>query len=128
AEGDREDIERAVRAARRAFDEGGWARMRPNDRERLLLRGADLIWQHADDLAQLETLDNGKPLTESRYVDIPGAAETFRYYAGWVNKLYGETNPSDPTFFNFTLREPVGVCGQIIPWNFPLLMAAWKLG
>jgi aldehyde dehydrogenase (NAD+) len=128
AEGDAEDIDRAARAARRAFDEGTWARMRPAERERLLLRIADLIEQHADELAQLETLDNGKPLTESRHVDIPAAAATFRYYAGWVTKIYGETNPSDPAYFNFTLREPVGVCGQIIPWNFPLLMAAWKLG
>jgi aldehyde dehydrogenase (NAD+) len=128
AEGDAEDIDRAVRAARRTFDEGTWARLRPADRERILLRIADLIEQHADELAQLETLDNGKPFTESRHVDIPAAAGTFRYYAGWVTKIYGETNPSDAAFFNFTLREPVGVCGQIIPWNFPLLMAAWKLG
>jgi len=127
AEGDAEDIDRAVRAARRTFDEGTWARLRPADRERILLRIADLIEQHADELAQLETLDNGKPFTESRYVDIPAAAATFRYYAGWVTKIYGETNPSDAAFFNYTLREPVGVCGQIIPWNFPLLMAAWKL-
>src|SRR5882724_3718273 len=122
AEGDAEDIDRAVRAARRAFDEGKWVRMPPGERERLLLRIADLIERHADELAQIETLD------ESRNVDIPAAAGTFRYYAGWVNKLTGETNPSDPAFFNFTLREPVGVCGQIIPWNFPLLMASWKLG
>jgi acyl-CoA reductase-like NAD-dependent aldehyde dehydrogenase len=128
AEGDAEDVERAVRAARRAFDDGAWTRMRPADRQRLLLRVAELIEQHADELAQLESLDNGKPFGESRYVDIPAAAETFRYYAGWVNKIYGETLPSDPEYFNFTLREPVGVCGQIIPWNFPLLMAAWKLG
>jgi aldehyde dehydrogenase (NAD+) len=127
AEGDAEDIDRAVKAARRAFDQGDWARMRPTDREHILLRIADLIEQHADELAQLETLDNGKPFTESRHVDIPSAAATFRYYAGWVTKLYGETNPSDPAYFNFTLREPVGVCGQVIPWNFPLLMAAWKL-
>ncbi len=127
AEGDAEDIDRAVRAARRAFDEGPWPRLAPNERERLLLAIADLIDRHADELAQLETLDNGKTLTESRHVDIPAAAATFRYYAGWVNKMTGETNPSDPAFFNFTLREPVGVCGQIIPWNFPLLMAAWKL-
>jgi acyl-CoA reductase-like NAD-dependent aldehyde dehydrogenase len=128
AEGDQEDIDRAVRAARRVFDEGKWARMHPAERQRILLRIADQIEQNGDELAQLETLDNGKPLAESRHVDIPAAAETFRYYAGWVNKLYGETNPSDAAFFNFTLREPVGVCGQIIPWNFPLLMAAWKLG
>ena len=127
AAGDAEDVDRAARAARRTFDETKWPRMRPNDRERLLLKIAYLIEQHGDELAQLETLDNGKPLMESRHVDIPGAAQTFRYYAGWVNKLYGETNPSDEAFFNFTLREPVGVCGQIIPWNFPLLMAAWKL-
>src|SRR5947208_10401601 len=127
AEGDKDDIDRAVRAARRTFDDGRWARMNPGERQRLLLRIADLIEQHGDELAQLETLDNGKPFAESRNVDIPSTAETFRYYAGWVTKLYGETNPSDAAFFNFTLREPVGVCGQIIPWNFPLLMCAWKL-
>jgi acyl-CoA reductase-like NAD-dependent aldehyde dehydrogenase len=128
AEGDAADIDRAVRAARRAFDEGPWPRMRPAERERILLRIADLIETHADELAELETLDNGKTISESRHVDIPAAAATFRYYGGWVNKIAGETNPTDPEFFNFTLREPVGVCGQIIPWNFPLLMAAWKLG
>src|SRR5947207_12940985 len=122
AEGDKEDIDRAARAARRAFDDGKWARMNPTERQRLLLRIADLIEANGDELAQLETLDNGKPFTESRHVDIPASAETFRYYAGWVNKIYGETNPSDAASFNFTLREPVGVCGQIIPWNFPLLM------
>src|SRR5438445_12231546 len=127
AEGGAEDVERAVRAARRAFDEGRWPHVPPPERERFLLKVADLIETHADELAQLETLDNGKPLMESRHVDIPAAADTFRYYGGWVNKIYGETNPSDPGMFNFTLREPVGVCGQIIPWNFPLLMAAWKL-
>ncbi len=127
AEGDKEDIDRAVQAARRAFDDGRWARSDPRARQGLLFRIADLIEQHAEELAQLETLDNGKPLAESRTVDIPAAADTFRYYGGWVTKLYGETNPSDAAFFNFTLREPVGVCGQIIPWNFPLLMAAWKL-
>src|SRR5713101_5488698 len=127
AEGGAEDVERAVRAARRAFDEGRWPHFPPPERERFLLKVADLIETHADELAQLETLDNGKPFMESRHVDIPAAA-TFRYYAGWVSKIYGETNPSDEAYFNFTLREPVGVCGQIIPWNFPLLMAAWKLG
>src|SRR5438876_580682 len=127
AEGDKEDIDRAARAARRTFDDGRWARLNPGERQRLLLKIADLIDANGDELAQLETLDNGKPFTESRHVDIPAAAETFRYYAGWVTKIYGETNPSDAAFFNFTLREPVGVCGQIIPWNFPLLMCAWKL-
>ncbi len=128
AEGDAEDVDRAAKAARKAFDDGKWARMAPGERERLLLTVAELIEKHATELAQLETLDNGKSLFETTNVDIPQAAATFRYYAGWVNKLTGETNPSDPGYFNFTLREPVGVCGQIIPWNFPLLMAAWKLG
>jgi acyl-CoA reductase-like NAD-dependent aldehyde dehydrogenase len=126
AEGDAEDVDRAVKAAACAFA-GQWSRMAPPERQRILLRIGDLIEQHGDELAQLETLDNGKAIVESRHVDIPAAAETFRYYAGWVSKLYGETNPADPSFFSFTLREPVGVCGQIIPWNFPLLMAAWKL-
>jgi acyl-CoA reductase-like NAD-dependent aldehyde dehydrogenase len=128
AEGDKADIDDAVKAARKAFEEGPWPSMGPHQRARLMLKIADLIDKHTEELAALETLDNGKPLTFSRAFDVPATAETFRYYAGWVTKLYGETNPSDPAFFNYTLREPVGVCGQIIPWNFPLLMAAWKLG
>ncbi len=128
AEGDKADVDEAVKAARKAFEEGAWPNMGPHQRARLMLKIAELIDQHADELAELETLDNGKPLTFSKAFDVPAAAETFRYYAGWVTKIYGETNPSDPAFFNYTLREPVGVCGQIIPWNFPLLMAAWKLG
>jgi acyl-CoA reductase-like NAD-dependent aldehyde dehydrogenase len=127
AEGDAADIDCAVEAARKAFDEGAWPREKPARRTRILLRIAELIDQHRDELARLETLDNGKTLHESRNVDIPGAAETFRYYAGWPTKIFGETNPAEPSFFNYTLREPVGVCGQIIPWNFPLLLAAWKL-
>jgi aldehyde dehydrogenase (NAD+) len=127
AEGEAEDIDRAVKAARKAFDASPWAQAAPTDRQRILLAIADLIEKHAEELAQLETLDNGKSINESRNVDIPSAAATFRYYAGWCDKIYGETIPSNPAFFNFTLREPVGVCGQIIPWNFPLLMAAWKL-
>ncbi len=128
AEGDKADIDEAVKAARKAFEEGPWSGMGPHQRARMMLKIAELIDQHGDELATLESLDNGKPLTFSSGFDIPAAAETFRYYAGWVTKIYGETNPSDPAFFNYTLREPVGVCGQIIPWNFPLLMAAWKLG
>ncbi|MGH7933043.1 MAG: aldehyde dehydrogenase family protein [Candidatus Binataceae bacterium] len=127
AEGDKADVDEAVKAARKAFEDGAWPRMRPHDRTRALLKIADLIEQHADELAELETLDNGKALWESKNVDIPFAAETFRYYAGWATKIYGETNPSEPTMFNYTLREPLGVCGQIIPWNFPLLMASWKI-
>jgi acyl-CoA reductase-like NAD-dependent aldehyde dehydrogenase len=117
AEGDAEDVDRAVRAARRAFDDGQWAAWRPTQREALLShrrahREARRRARAARDARQR------KPFTESRHVDIPAAAGTFRYYAGWISKIYGETNPSDPAFFNFTLREPVGVCGQIIPWNF----------
>ncbi len=126
AEADAADVDRAVTAARAAF-ESGWGQSNPSHRSRLLTRIAELIETHRDELAQLETLDNGKPIFESRNIDVPGAAETFRYYAGWPTKIYGETNPSDASFFSYTLREPVGVCGQIIPWNFPILMAAWKL-
>jgi aldehyde dehydrogenase (NAD+) len=127
AEGDKADVDEAVKHARKAYEDGRWPSLRPHDRTRYLLKIADLIEQHGDELAELETLDNGKPIFESKNIDIPGAAETFRYYAGWATKIYGETNPSDPSMFNYTLREPVGVCGQIIPWNFPLLMASWKI-
>jgi acyl-CoA reductase-like NAD-dependent aldehyde dehydrogenase len=117
AEADKEDVERAVAAARAAFDR--WAATKPSQRTILLFKIAELIDKHAEELALLETLDNGKAIFESKNVDIPGAAEVFRYYAGWSTKIYGETNPSSEDFFNYTLREPVGVCGQIIPWNFP---------
>jgi acyl-CoA reductase-like NAD-dependent aldehyde dehydrogenase len=127
AEGDKPDVDAAVAAARKAFEEGKWPAMGPHQRARYLFRIADLIEEHADELALLESLDNGKPLAQARAVDIPGSAATFRYYAGWCTKIYGETNPSDPSMFNYTLREPVGVCGQIIPWNFPLSMASWKI-
>jgi len=126
AEGDRADVDLAVAAARRAF-EGDWANMLPRDRQRMLWRVGDLILENADELAELESLDNGKPIRESRNVDIPMSAEVFRYYAGWVTKIHGETIPVNGPFFNYTRREPLGVVGQIIPWNFPLLMAAWKL-
>jgi len=130
AEGDREDIDRAVKAARRAFEEGPWPEMLPAERSRLLYRLADLISQHHEELAELETLDNGKPVFFSRIVDVPTAAETFRYFSGWATKIEGNTVPiSMPgaKYFAYTLREPVGVVGQIIPWNFPLIMASWKL-
>src|SRR5216684_3960165 len=127
AEGDKADVDEAVKAARKAFEEGPWSKMGPHERARYLFKIADLIEQKADELAELETLDNGKAKTQARAIDIAGSAETFRYYGGWCTKIYGETNPSDPSMFNYTLREPVGVCGQIIPWNFPLLMASWKI-
>ena len=126
AEGDKADVDEAVKAALKAFEEGKWSRMGPHERARCLLRIADSIERHAEELAELETLDNGKPLSVSR-LEIPGGANLFHYYAGWCTKIYGETNPSDPSIFNYTLREPVGVCGQIIPWNVPFLMATLKI-
>src|SRR5271156_2704247 len=126
AEGDKADVDEAVKAARKAFEEGKWSKIGPHQRARYLLKIADLIERNADELATLETLNNGMAISLARGM-VAGAVDTFRYYAGWSTKIYGETNPSDPSMFNYTLREPVGVCGQIIPWNFPLLMAAWKI-
>jgi acyl-CoA reductase-like NAD-dependent aldehyde dehydrogenase len=128
AEGDAEDINRAVAAARKAFESGPWPKLTPSQRGRLLWKVAELIEQNAEQLAQLETLDNGKPIKYSRAADIPLTADHFRYFAGWATKLEGETIPvSIPNMFTYTLREPLGVVGQIIPWNFPIQMAAWKL-
>src|ERR1700676_810713 len=126
AEGDKADVDEAVKAARKAYEEGKWSKIGPHQRTRYLLKIADLIEQHDDELATLETLNNGMAISLARGM-VSGAVDVFRYYAGWATKIYGETNPSDPSMFNYTLREPVGVCGQIIPWNFPLLMAAWKI-
>ncbi len=130
AEGEKEDIDRAVQAARRAFDSGPWHTMSPSTRGRLLNKLADLLEQHSEEFAQLDSLDNGKPLTVARAADIPLDIDMFRYMAGWATKIEGNTIPiSFPgQYFAYTLREPVGVVGQIIPWNFPLLMAVWKLG
>ncbi|WP_061290467.1 aldehyde dehydrogenase family protein [Herbidospora cretacea] len=134
AEADREDVDRAVRAARAAFEEGPWSRMTASERGRIIWRIGDLIEQYGDELAQLESLDNGKPYAVARAADIPLAAELFRYMAGWATKIEGNTIslsvPYMPgsEFHAYTLREPIGVVAQIIPWNFPLLMAAWKLG
>lgn len=128
-EGGKADIDKAVKAARKAFESGPWRnKMSAAERAHCLYKLADLIEQNADKLAQLETLDNGKPIKESRYVDVASTIETFRYYAGWATKIEGETINTNNNFFTYTLREPVGVVGQIIPWNFPMLMAAWKLG
>jgi phenylacetaldehyde dehydrogenase len=133
-EGDREDVDRAVRAARRAFESGPWRKMTPSERGKLVWKLADLIEAHAEEFAQLESLDNGKPVGVARVADVPLAVDLFRYMAGWTTKIEGNTIPlSVPytpgaQYLAYTLREPVGVVGQIIPWNFPLLMAAWKLG
>ncbi|WP_447963767.1 aldehyde dehydrogenase family protein [Nitrospira sp. Ecomares 2.1] len=134
AEGDKPDIDLAVRAARNAFERGPWRKMTPSDRGKLLWRLGDLLESNLEEFAQLESLDNGKPLTIARAADVPLAVDLFRYMAGWSTKIEGNSIPiSVPympgsQFLAYTLREPVGVVGQIIPWNFPLLMAAWKLG
>ena len=132
AEGDREDINRAVQAARAAFDSGPWPRLSASERGRLIWKIADLLEQNLEEFAQLESLDNGKPLTVARVADVPLAIDMFRYMAGWTTKIEGHTIPisagGGQKYLAYTVREPVGVAGQIIPWNFPLLMAAWKLG
>ena len=134
AEGDAADVENAVAAARKAFDEGPWSKMTASQRSRLIWKIGDLIEENADELAQMETLDNGKPFGVAKVADVALAADMFRYMAGWATKIEGNTVPLNVPdapggdFHAFTLKEPIGVVGQIIPWNFPLLMAAWKLG
>ncbi|TYR80849.1 aldehyde dehydrogenase family protein [Priestia megaterium] len=128
AEANSEDIDRAVRAAREAFDNGPWTKLAAAERSRLIYKLADLMEENKLELAQLDTLDNGKPIRETSNADIPLAIEHFRYFAGWATKIVGQTIPVQGSYFNYTRHEPIGVVGQIIPWNFPLLMAAWKLG
>ena len=128
AEGDAADIDLAVKAARRAFEDGEWSRMDARDRGACMYRLADLIEANQDELAALETLDNGKPISDSRAADVPLTIDCLRYYAGWADKIQGDTIPVRGDYFTYTRREPTGVVGQIIPWNFPLLMIAWKWG
>src|SRR5215472_126566 len=132
AEGDAADIDAAVKAARRAF-EGPWSRMTPSARGRIIHKIGDLILEHLDELAQLESLDNGKPFNVARVADVPLSADMFHYMSGWATKIEGKhialshlVSPGE--YLSYTRPEPIGVVGQIIPWNFPLLMAAWKLG
>jgi phenylacetaldehyde dehydrogenase len=132
AEGDAADIDEAVRAARNALDNGPWGKMSPSARGRIVHRIGDLILEHLDELAQLESLDNGKPFSVARAADVPLSADIFHYMSGWATKLEGKHIPisnlvSPGEYLSFTRLEPIGVVGQIIPWNFPLLMAAWKL-
>ncbi|HKD44087.1 MAG TPA: aldehyde dehydrogenase family protein, partial [Candidatus Angelobacter sp.] len=121
AEAGPQDVDQAVAAARKAFDEpaGGWRKMSASERGRILWRIADALEKNIDELAELETLDNGKPIFESRYVDMPMVADVFRYYAGWATKIHGETVNTFSHAFTYTLRDPVGVVGAIVAWNFP---------
>lgn len=134
AEGDKEDVDRAVKAARKAFEGASWRKMSPSERGRLIWKLADLLEKHLEEFAELESLDNGKPVTIARVADVPLAVDLLHYMSGWATKIEGNTIPiSVPytpgaVYHAYTLREPVGVVGQIIPWNFPLLMAVWKLG
>jgi aldehyde dehydrogenase (NAD+) len=126
--GDERDVDLAIAAARKAFDEGPWPRMGAHERGRIVWRLGDLIQQNLDEMARLESLCTGKTLFDSGKVEIPFAADVFRYYAGWATKIHGETLQLRDNAFTFTLRQPVGVIGAIVPWNFPFLLSSWKLG
>lgn len=127
AEADAADVDKAVHAAREAFDRGPWRTMRASERGRILYRLADLIERNADQLAALESLNNGKPVSIAKAVDVAKTVACYRYFAGWADKIHGKTIPIDGEFLCYTRHEPIGVVGQIIPWNFPMLMMAWKL-
>jgi acyl-CoA reductase-like NAD-dependent aldehyde dehydrogenase len=126
ASASKSDVDAAVAAARAALD-GAWGRMSARDRGRLVWRLGEKLLERADEIARLETLHNGKPIFESRQIEVPAAAECFQYYAGWADKIHGETIPVKGNFLTYTLREPVGVVAAIVPWNFPLLLTAWKV-
>src|SRR4051812_7216145 len=128
AEGDKADVDRAAKAARKASEKGPWKKMNARERGRILYKLADLIEQNKDELAKLEALDNGKPVSVAQAADLPLVIDCYRYYAGWADKIEGKTIPINGPYHCYTRHEPVGVVGQIIPWNFPLLMQAWKLG
>src|SRR5579863_6045319 len=128
AEADVADVDKAVAAARAAFEKGAWKKMSASQRGNLMYKLADLIEKNADELAQLESLDNGKPYHVARAADVNLTIACYRYFAGWADKIQGKTIPVNGPYFCYTKHEPVGVVGQIIPWNFPMLMQAWKLG
>jgi aldehyde dehydrogenase (NAD+) len=127
-EADKEDVDLAVKAARKAFDEGPWRKMSGQERGNLMLKLADIMEKNYNELATLESMDNGKPIRDAKAVDIANIIAILRYYAGYADKIHGQTIPVNGPYFVYTRHEPVGVCGQIIPWNFPLLMMFWKLG
>jgi len=121
------DVDRAVAAARRVFEAGSWSRMPPRERKKILLKFADLIEANLEELALLETLDCGKPITDSRTVDLPDTIETLRWHAEAIDKIYEQMSPAPHNVVSMLVREPIGVVGAVIPWNFPLFMAAWKM-
>src|SRR5881396_2485422 len=123
---DKADVDAAVAAARAALD-GPWGRLSARERGRLVWKIGERLLEKADEIARLETLHNGKPIFESRQIEIPAAAECFQYYAGWADKIHGETIPVKGNYLTYTLREPVGVVAAIVPWNFPLLLTSWKV-
>ena len=127
AAGDAADIDAAVRAARRAFDDGRWSRLAPADRKKALLRFADLLEAKTDELATLDALEAGKPITDTREVDLPETVKTFRWYAEAIDKVFDAVAPTGPDALGLIVREPIGVVGAVVPWNFPILMAAWKI-
>ena len=128
AEGDKEDVDRAVKAARAAFDKGSWSRMAPTARKKILMKFAALIEKHVTELALLETMDMGKPIRDSSRIDIPLAAQAIGWYAEAIDKIYDEIAPTGREAVSLIRREPVGVVAAVVPWNFPLLMASWKIG
>lgn len=127
AEAGAEDVDLAVKAARRAFESGPWAEMAPSDRGRLLYKAAQMLWENLDRLAEIESTDNGLPINETKYIAMPVTIDVLEFYAGLANKVQGETLASPGNRFNYTLREPLGVVGAIVPWNFPLMLTMWKL-
>src|SRR5881392_3732740 len=128
AEADAADVDLAAKAARKAFESGDWSKMDARDRGKLMNKLADLIEEEAEELAALESLDNGKPIRDAKGADLPLTIDCLRYYAGFADKIHGQTIPIRGNYFCYTRKEPVGVVGQIIPWNFPMLMVAWKWG
>lgn len=127
-EADESDIDKAVQAAREAFDNGEWIQMEAAERSHIIYKLADLMEEHREELAQLEALDNGKPYMQALEDDVDGTIQHFRYYSGWATKITGQTTNALNDYLTYTVHEPVGVVGQIIPWNYPLAMAGWKLG
>src|SRR6476469_1509047 len=127
AAGDATDIDLAVHAARRSFEDGRWSRMAPADRKKVLLRFADVIEAGSDELATLDALEAGKPITDTRDVDLPETVKTFRWYAEAIDKIFDAVAPTGPDALGLIIREPVGVVGAVVPWNYPILMAAWKI-